>query len=274
MSATIEPVVTRVARCGFKDMRFLGWSVFDDLMGKESFLSLVALGLMGRRLEAAEVALLDDLAVVLTAADPRIWVPKASRLLASHGDHMAGTLGGQLCVLGANVGPETTIEAAKLLHDVREAVGNEQDPTRMRDRIAVAIDTRQRLGGFGVPYREVDIRYQAMMERTAIHGFRDRSHCRLVSPLVDVVSAARRGLAPNISLVGAAICLDLGLTSKQIGAFLTCMCFPSIVANTFEESELRSPALRELPVDSIDYVGQAPRRSPRAGISPSPGDGE
>jgi hypothetical protein len=255
-------------------MRFLGWSIFKDLLGRESFLGLVVLGLTGRRITAEESALVDEMAATNAAADPRIWAFKAARLIAAHGDPLAGAVCGQLCVLDAKIGPSVATKAAEMLKDVRAAVGQEEDDSVIQDRILAYLDSHDRLYGFGVPYRERDERFFAMMERIHARGFAKRPHCRLIDPLVKAVVGKKTSLAPNSALTCAAVCLDLGFEPRQVGPFIMVMFLLPTIANTFEESELRSPALRELPVDSIDYVGQAPRRSPRAGISPSPGDGE
>jgi hypothetical protein len=273
MSATLEPIITRVARCGERDYRFSGWSVFGDLLGRESFLGLVALGLTGRRLAPEEVALLDDLAVVLTAADPRIWVPKVTRLSASLGSSLAGASCGLLCTIDARIGSSVARESAELLTTVRISVGPEREYSLVKERIQAVVADCSQLSGFGVPYRKSDARFIAMMERIKYRGFENHQHCRLVDPLVEAVSDLKPGLAPNVVLSWTAACLDLGFEPGQIAPLIAIMLMIPTVANAFEESVLMSPALRELPFDAIDYRGAPPRPSPRASAASASGDG-
>ena len=271
MSGGPKPIVTRVARCGVRDSRFFGWSVFDDLLGKESFLGLLALGLTGRRFSDAEVALLDDLAVVLTAADPRIWVLKAARLLASLGDPLAGALGGQLCLVGARVGGAPVVAAGHLLVELKSVVNSAFPAQENVAHVVAAINGREWIAGFGVPYREHDQRVDALARRARDLGRDTGHHFRLVAPLVEAVRTIKPGLSPNASLPIAALCLDLGFEPRHMGSLVAAMLFLPTIANTFEESELMSPSLRELPGESVDYAGPPPRRSPRARTAPPSG---
>ena len=110
---------TRVAHAEWGDNRFYGHSVARDLAGKETWLGLVILGILGRRLSEAERAVVDDLGVALTVADPRIWPLKVSRLVSSYGSTLTALAAGALSLEEARIGHWTTGDSARFLCTVR-----------------------------------------------------------------------------------------------------------------------------------------------------------
>jgi hypothetical protein len=86
---TLGALPTRVAHAEWGVNRYFGFPV-PDLLGDETLTGLVALAVGARRLPAAEREVLDDIAVAMTLADPRIWPLKMTRLVASYGGGLAG----------------------------------------------------------------------------------------------------------------------------------------------------------------------------------------
>jgi len=73
MSEGTPKLRTRSAHWGYEEHQYFGHAVFAELRGKESLSGLTALSVLGRRLSREACALLDEAAVCLTLADPRIW---------------------------------------------------------------------------------------------------------------------------------------------------------------------------------------------------------
>ncbi|MGH7440596.1 MAG: hypothetical protein ACRENE_33310, partial [Polyangiaceae bacterium] len=81
---TAAPVlITRVGHASAGHHRFRGYHVGDELVGKETYFSAVSLALGGRRLDADEAAVLDELSAALLGPDPRIWPWKLCRLMSA-----------------------------------------------------------------------------------------------------------------------------------------------------------------------------------------------
>jgi hypothetical protein len=72
-----------------------------------------------------------------------------------------------------------------------------------------------------------------------------------------------RGTEPNMGIAVAAAFLDLGLTTHQVGSLSSALMQHMFLAHAVEGSA-QGASLRELPATYVDFIGQAPRSSPRA----------
>lgn len=253
---------TRVAHAGFDDHRWFGHGL-GELVGNETLVGLVMLAACGRRPTAEERELLDELAVVLTVADPRIWPLKIGRLVASYGSAMSGFGAAQLCVESDALGPWTGEAAGKLLVDVREAAGDAADGETFARAAREAIAKRPILCGYGVPLRERDERCVMLRARLELRGRTSLPWWRVQERLSDHVRK-ERGAEPNISIAGTAMLLDMGLTPEQARTSAVFLMEHVFLANAVEGAEQSAPILRELPATSVHYAGPGPRESPRS----------
>src|SRR5262249_6996954 len=153
------------------DHRYFGHSVLQDMIGEETLTGLVAMAVTGRRPDDDEKELLDALAVSVTAADPRIWPLKVTRIVASYGEMIAGFAAGPLAMLGTYISPRLITGAAEHLARLRAALRDVDRPSVETIRRHV-VETGT-LGGYGVPLRAQDERLLALteyMERTGRAG--------------------------------------------------------------------------------------------------------
>jgi len=257
-------VSSRVALAGYGDHRYFGASLFEELLGEETVSGMIALSVGGRRLDADERATLDDLAVALSVADPRIWPLKLTRLVASYGGTIAGFAAGQLCLEGDLIGLwPSGVAAANLVELAIAAASCDADGAPPRDAIVRWLASKKRLVGYGIPFRELDERLEALRPRLAARGRTRARYWRLMEELSRVVHA-ERGLRPNIVVAAAALLLDMGFSPEQVGAIGYFLNVNVFVAHAFEGATQRAAPMRELPAEAIDYVGRPPRTSPRA----------
>jgi hypothetical protein len=258
-------IVTRVAALGFPEHRFRGYAVFAELVGHESTSSLIALAVTGRRLNADEAGVLDDIAATTLVGDPRIWPLKLIRIVASYGGVLAGYAAGHMAIEGDRIGPPITRYAADMLVELRNAVGD-----RIDDRTAIAQEARRmlagkkRLIGYGIPFRPYDERYVVLQERMKARGRADLPYFRVHDVLSEVVREQKR-LAPNAGIAIAAILLDMGFSPEETATVFHFINQPVFIANAYEAATRASAELRSLPAETIAYSGSAPRLSPRAG---------
>ena len=263
--ATKPTVFTRVARAGYEEHRFFSWGVFGELTGRETLSGLVAMAVSGRRLDPGEVAMLDDIAAVLTVADPRIWPLKVGRLAASYGGALEGLAAGILSLDCLYVGGyRTTPTAARMLLELAARLGPDvEDPARVEEAVRDLLLSTKPIIGFGVPFRDQDERLPPLRRCVRQRSRHTLPFWRLYEEVVRLV-IRESGLQPNIALGLAAAYLDLGFDPDQAGALSVVAGIQTHLANTFEEGRLASPALRALPAERVHYVGVGPRRSPRA----------
>jgi hypothetical protein len=256
-------IVTRVAHAGVDDHRFFGHGMVQDLLGQETQTGLLGLGILGRRITPDERDLLDAMCVSLLAADPRIWPLRLGRLVASYGEMLAGYAVGQLSMIGPTLGGRTTTAAAEHLIALRTAIGEERDEAAVATRIAQFVRSEARLTGYGVPLREKDERLAGLRQYMLRSGRAKLPYWRLQEAL-SVALRKERPVEPNIIIGVAAGLLDMGCDPAQAGALGTFLIDQCFVGNTFEAAQQMSPDAQRLPDACIDYVGRAPRRSPRS----------
>lgn len=259
-----EPrVQTRVAWAGWDEHHHFGHRVYGELLGRETYASLMAIAVSGRRPSADERAVLEDLAGVLSIAEPRIWPNKAARLAASYGRPLPGLMAGCLCFESDMIGPWTTGPTARNLVALRGEVGDDPTDAALDACIRRLQREQGRLVGFGVAFRPQDERVIALTGCIERRGRSTLPYWALSTRLWAWMRAAKN-LEPNIGSASAAALLDLGFDADQIPILTSALNLNIFVANAFEASQQKADVLRRLPDSHVRYVGAAARRSPRS----------
>jgi hypothetical protein len=257
-------MTTRIGHAEWGDNRFCGHSVARDLAGREGYVGLLALSIAGRRLAPDERALLDDLSVVISTADPRIWPLKLVRVTAAFGGCLSAVAAATLLLEGALIGPHVTGQAAELLLAVSAALASSDDTDAVLEReCRRLLAPGRRLAGLGVPFRPEDERLTMLSERVEARG---RAGLPYWTLFVRVRRAFRRikKLETNIGLGAAAVCHDIGFNPRQTAILLVALGQNDFWSNAVEGAAQAPALLRRLPPTHLRYVGRAPRLSPRA----------
>jgi hypothetical protein len=257
----MKGIATRVAQSCFGDNRYFGHAALADLLGNETSTGLVAMAVTGRRPTAIQRVMLDELAVVMTSADPRIWPLKLTRVVASYGGTLAGFAAGHLAMEGETIGPWIIGHAAAQLADLQRVVSASTDG--LDSIVRRHVEVTKRLVGYGVPLRKADERMEALTARVAFHARDELPHWRLQAALSAVVREVH-GLAPNVGIGMAAMLLDLGYTPVEASGLTTFLNQNVFVANAVEGAQQSREDLRMLPSECVSYAGIDARESPRA----------
>lgn len=254
---------TRVGFASGTDNHFFGWSVGRELAGNETVTGLIAMAIVGRRIAPEERALLDDIGVVVTVADPRIWPLKLTRLVASYGRTLPAVAAALLCVEGARIGHWTGGTGAQRLVELYKRIGGRVDDRQAIEREAEdVLSADGRLMGFGVPFREEDERVLALARCLETRQRTGLPYWTLFRGVQSVIFE-RRGLQPNISLAVGAACLDLGFSPRHASLLSAALGQTDYLANAVEGATQHPTVLQKLPVDHVHYVGVPARTSPR-----------
>lgn len=256
MTSEPDRLTTRVGHAGWNDHRHFGYSVFGELAGTTSISGLIAMAASGRKLPEEDCRLLDDIAVILTVADPRIYPLKLVRLASSYGDPLAGLSAAVAAMQGAIVGPQISMGAAFWLLEMEDALDLEA-------AVARSFQERGRIPGFGVPFRDVDERAIALEKRARETG-RDTGKYWVMQERIAGIVRETRGLSCNVGLPVAALSLDMGLRPEHLSSLYTGLTINVFLANAVEGAAQAPAILRELPHTSIDYVGTPARPYPPA----------
>lgn len=254
-----DPLITRVGHAGWNDHGHFGYSVFNELAGNITTTGLIALAATGRRLDERSCAILDDIAVILTVADPRIYPLKLVRVASSYGDQLAGLATAIASMQGAIVGPMIAGNAASWLSSVKtileDTVHSDRDLSELLER---EFCRRGRIAGFGVPFRDVDERAVALNSRAEAGGFHTGDYWQLYRR-IDRLVLEKRGLTCNVGLPIAALSLDMGLAPENLAALYTGLTMNVFLANAVEGAQQAPEILRSLPVDRVEYTGRPAR---------------
>lgn len=255
----MEPIDTRVGLIVEGDNRFLGRSAYGDWCERMTSACdglLVALGVRDPSPASREALRLAMLGTM--SPDARVWPLKLTRLLASHGDPLAGFFGAQLVSTGKVMGPGAALHAARALQFVANRVG--EAPTDAQVATAVAAwKTRcgGKVGGFGVPFRAEDERRVHLLRLAAGTPTADGRHYRLHEQVV----AAMHPLRPNVAFTVAALFLDIGIDAEHAGVALAVTMSHVFLAHALEAAAQDGPRLHSLPADAVEYRGVPPRHS-------------
>jgi hypothetical protein len=260
----VTTLTTRVGASRFGDNRYFGHAALGELLGPETATGLVAMAVTGRRPDALQRTMLDELAVIMTSADPRIWPLKLTRIVASYGGTLAGFAAGHLAMEGETIGPWIIGHAAAQLERLRGDVGGSLSDVGGLDAIVQRhVDATKRVVGYGVPLRTSDERMDALTARVAFHARDALPYWRLQLALSKAVRRTH-GLAPNVGIGMAAMLLDLGYTPTEASGLTTFLNQNVFVANAVEGARQAAEDLRKLPDECVQYAGHPARESPRA----------
>lgn len=258
----MKPIKTRVARADDGDNSFRGYTVNAELAGRAGWATAFSLAIGGPRLADEDAAIMEDLAVCILAADPRIWPLKLVRLVASYGVTQPAFAAGHLILEGAVIGTEPTGKAAETLLEWGQVIGEDPGSAQLSAFLEEML-SRGRVSGFGVAFRPHDERVDGIKQCLAARKRTTGRYWKLVVA-IDELMGDKRKVRLNLAMASAAVMLDLGFTPIQIRAWMSAYLDISYYANAVEEAELQSESLRQLPLECIDYVGRGPRLSPRA----------
>jgi hypothetical protein len=255
---------TRTAYWAFDEPRYFGYRVFEELAGQESWTSLMALSILGRRLPPELCGVLDDAVGVMTLADPRIWPLKLTRVVGSYGGMLAALSAGILAENEAHIGPWACVDASKVLCALHtELDGQQDDAEHVRSVLANFRKEHRFVWGFGTPYRGRDERVIAFRKCVERRGRSHLPYYRTIGALAVAMKEATKA-EPNIGGVLSAVLLDLGLTPSEVGAMVVALAQHMFFAQAIESAKAANRELQELPPDYVHYRGREARTSPRA----------
>jgi hypothetical protein len=262
MSTEIPSFTTELGHAGWHDHEVRGVIVFDLDTRCTAIVDLVllTLGISTDRDEGR--AVVTACAQAALNPDPRIPPMRLVRLAASHGSVLSALAASLAAMQGSYVGPSAVADAARFLHALVAEVGWGADDLSLEAALQRRLRARMTLFGYGVPGRPVDERFVWIRERLRHVTHHPRPWWGMFERLGERLSPLHRG--PNLGGAIAAALLDLGCTPAQAGA-LACYCtLPPLLGNAYEGAEQHPAVLQRLPDSTIEYVGPAPRESPRS----------
>ncbi len=266
------PIETRVAHTGTDELRLHGRRVFAELLGHASIGQMLVLGISGRLLDEQEIGVIDDLVTAMSSADPRLWPFKLTRLAASYGVASYGVAATLIGSEGGLYGTNRLASAARWLVELERRT---KTTDMTDDALLVILDEGgAAAAGFGVLYRARDERFAALVNRLRERDRHERPYTKLCLHAARV-ARERRQMEAHVSLVVAAVCLDVGMSVDAIAGFWALILTHCALANAVEGATQAPDVLQRLPLVAVTYRGAEPRTSPRkiAADTPHPTSG-
>lgn len=256
-------VTTRLARAIDDAILFRGVDLTRDLI-EEDYLSVVSLALGNRRLNEEECALIGRLGVLASIGDPRIWPMKMARIIGSYGRPQMAIAASFAMLDDAPIGPHPAQLTAKFFASIADQhLDRAKALSQAKSVIAKWMADKRSVPGFGVPKRQEDERNKAIHRWYAQNVEVPGRHWELYRDIAAHMSE-HYDLGPNFAAPIAAIALDVGFDADVVAVFTSFLVFWGIAANAHEGTRESPEVLRRLPDEFIEYVGPAPRKSPRA----------
>lgn len=242
-----------------------GYSMMEDLVGKTSYMQVLALNCTGRLPPRPVADWLEAIHICLSWPDPRIWCNQIGALAGTaRASVVAGTNAGVLAADSRTYGSRPIVEgmgfiqrALKLRetgHSVQDIVARECDEHGGKPYIV----------GYARPLTKGDERVIAMEPLTERLGLAGGPHLALAHEVEKELNE-RFDEAMNINGFVSAVMSDLGFTPEE-GYRIFAMVVMSGVTACHKEAERRE-ALTFLPLHcaDIDYQGKPPRPLPPRG---------
>jgi hypothetical protein len=265
MSEQTPVIQTSIAQMGDREHLFAGYEVFGELLGEESLMGLLTLSVGLPRLTPGDLTMLEDLATVNALCDSRIWPVKVARLVASYGSALHGFSAGNLMHANSFIGAGPCQRGAEMLQELMRDIGG---PEGLNDKEKVwgcveAIVSRERWPGFGVPFRVMDERMDALKKHLSTHERSQRPYWRLLLLGEEHLLRTRK---TGVNILGGiyAAMLDMSFSPTQCAWMLVMILQMNFSGPAYEGAQQQAKALRELPSSFVDYQGSPARLSPRA----------
>jgi hypothetical protein len=256
-------ITTRVGHAAWGENFYFGHAVNGELAGNETYTGLVAMAVGKKRLSADERAVLDDIAVIMTVADGRIWPLKMARVIAAYGCTLPAVAAANLCIERALIGHWTSGTAAAALVELERAIdGHVEDHARVEQHVRQRLDAGERWVGFGVPFRDRDERVESLARCVVAKKRENLRYFRLLGTLSDVLHR-RKSLRPNVGAAVGAVCLDLGFTPREVSLLSVALGQTDYLSNAWESAASAPELLRTFPSDCVQFRGKPRRKSPR-----------
>src|SRR5262249_26046701 len=144
----VPALPTRVSRADWDEHDYFRWKLFADLGGKETLAGMLAVAVTGMRLDPADREVIDDVASINAAADPRIWPLKVVRVASAYGRILPAVAVGALFFESDTVGSMLGSKLARVLVGIRADLGDDFDDGALEARVRTELGRHRRLPGF------------------------------------------------------------------------------------------------------------------------------
>lgn len=236
---------------------FRGQDLHRDLLGQISWIGLYCLGVTGRQLPPAHLAMLEHLCISTSYPDARIWNNRVAALAGTTRSTANLALSAAEAVSEARIyGRRNEFRAVAFYQRTHRAM---LAGASLEDCVARHLQTQGRLAGYGRPLASGDERLAPTMAKARELGLAEGPHVLLAYAVERHLQAKGLPLQMNFGALVAAFGADFGLSPREFTT-LFYLSFLAGMPPCYTEA-LAKPAGAIFPTrcEDVIYEGVAPR---------------
>lgn len=237
-----------------------------DLLGQHSTLSWMALwllGVTGRIPTDRQIRLFEGIWTISSSyPDPRLWNNRVAAIAGTARSSLGLALSAATCTSEATIyGHGPNYATALFLHNIKKRVNNGEALEQILNQV---LRTRRKgkpgygknrqvskTPGFGRPIVHGDERIQPLLDLAKSLGLADGSYVKLAFEIEKILLSKSKRLGMNIAGLAIALCLDQGLTPRQVYQYLL-LCFSAgALPCAIDATEKKAGTLFPIPCRSL-----------------------
>ncbi len=239
-----------------------GYSMMDDLVGKVSFMQVIALNATGRLPERPVADWLEAIHICLSWPDPRIWCNQIGALGgAMRASVVASTTAGVLASDAKTYGSKTLVQAVRFIQtalldfkrglSVDEIIRSECAKYRGKPHIM----------GYERPLVKGDERIVAMERVQQALGLPSGEHLQLA---VQIEQSLQENYGESMNIGGyiSAFLSDLGYTAEEVYRIFAILVCSGVTACYVDTRDKTPDSFLPLHCTDIEYTGKLARPVP------------
>jgi len=240
-----------------------GYSMLDDLVGKDSYFQVLFLNVTGRRPERRLADWLEALFICLSWPDSRIWCNQVGSLAGTmQSSPVAAVSAGILASDARMYGPGVVLSGTRFIQEAR--LQQKQGKTAsdiVEEYLGKNRGNLPVIPGYVRPIANGDERVEAMERVTEALGFQKGKHLSLAFA-IQVVMLEKYQEGMNVLGYAVAFLCDQRLSSKEIHRLLAGWVSSGVHGCYAEAADNPPESFFPLRCDDMDYQGPPPRPVP------------
>lgn len=222
------------------------------------WLDLYVYSILGRRLSAPQIKLLNAIWVYTSYPDPRLWNNRVVALGGTARSTAALALSAALAVSEATIyGRRPDIKTMDFLRRTRQQVDAGADLSTL---LQEELRRHRTIAGYGRPVVGTDERLPHLLRRAENLGIERGPYVELAFEIERCLMAGRWRLRMNYAALAAAFCADMGFAPQEFYLFTFPAFLAGMVPCYLAAQEKAEGVFLPLPCDRIAYQGMPRRR--------------
>ena len=236
-----------------------GYSLFDDLFNKISYMQMLVLNATGKMITAELGKWLENNFMCMSYPDARIWCNQMGAFAANtHSSPTAATVAGCLAADSRVYGGSQTSEYAMTF--IQQALQRHQTGETI-EQIVASVPVKQgkpAIVGFARPVARTDERIEPHREMSQSLGFEIGPHMALANAISEYTEK-HFNMGINIGGYTGAFMSDQGFTPREV-YLIKNLCVASGVTATYTDNQKpQRKSFLPLQCDDVAYTGHAKR---------------